>query len=479
MAYDVTGKAPIRTGWVDTNKGTADVPVFRSRWVAKEFNTGPRPDLFAATTPLEGFKLVLSQAASSSDPHVVVAVIDVRHAYFYAPARRDVFVKLPDEDYATGDYNRCGRLRVSLYGTRDAAQNWAEELGGYLATLGMTRGKSNPCIFCHAPSGATAAVHGDDVTVQGNVTYVKKLIDTFKSKYEIKTQIIDKTGQELKVLNRMVSWTPLGLTLEADPRHAQEVVEALGLEKANTVATPGTAEDNKEGESDTGTMVSKTDQTRYRAVAARLNYLSQDRPDIRYATMRACACMSCPTTVDFERLKRIGRFLLKKPRLVISYVWQRTPVRIDGYSDSDWAGDRSTRRSASGGCLLHGLHWVKGWAKSQQVIALSSAEAELYAMTRTCSETIGAQSILNDLMSSVRVRVHVDSSVAISLAHREGLGKAKHIAIQHLWMQERVKAKDVEVVKVLGRDNPADLFTNNLTADRTVYLLGIMGCSYV
>ena len=49
-----TLKNPIKTGWADTNKGTFECPNMRSQWVAKEYNTGPRPDLFSATSPLEG-----------------------------------------------------------------------------------------------------------------------------------------------------------------------------------------------------------------------------------------------------------------------------------------------------------------------------------------------------------------------------------------------------------------------------------------
>ena len=71
----------------------------------------------------------------------MVSVVDVRRAYFYARARRKVYVELPPEDWQAGDEERCGLLRVSLYGTRDAAQNWEEEFGSTLKGLGLVRGK--------------------------------------------------------------------------------------------------------------------------------------------------------------------------------------------------------------------------------------------------------------------------------------------------------------------------------------------------
>ena len=68
QCWKETGKNPIKTGWADTNKGTSECPNMRSRWVAKEYNTGPRPDLFSATSPLEGVKLVISEAVKGMYP---------------------------------------------------------------------------------------------------------------------------------------------------------------------------------------------------------------------------------------------------------------------------------------------------------------------------------------------------------------------------------------------------------------------------
>ena len=54
----------------------------------------------------------------------------MRRAYFYAPARRKVFVELPPEDQP-GDEQMCGLLRYSLYGTRDAAQKLGRRAGNH------------------------------------------------------------------------------------------------------------------------------------------------------------------------------------------------------------------------------------------------------------------------------------------------------------------------------------------------------------
>ena len=268
--------------------------------------------------------------------------------------------------------------------------------------------------------------------------------------------------------------------MEGDPRHVQEVVEALGLDRSNPVATPyaSAREDEKAGNIGDDVLDGER-ATTYRAVAARLNYLSLDRPDIRYATTMACAAMSKPTERDWTALKRIGRFLRGKPRAASLFRWQRRPSHLEVYSDSDWAGDRATRRSMSGGCILNGGHVLKAWAKGQQVVALSLAEAELYAGTRAATEGSGAQSLMQDLGGSRRANLNMDSTAALALNQREGLGRAKHIRIQDLWMQEAVREKRLSLSKVPGEHNPADLFTKGLPADRMVHLMRLLGYRYL
>ena len=120
------------------------------------------------------------------------------------------------------------------------------------------------------------------------------------------------------------------------------------------------------------------DITRFRALVARISYLSQDRPDLKFASMQVRCAMAKPTTRDMERVKRIGRYLGGKPRARCWFLWQQSG-ELEAYSDADWGGDKATRRSVSAGVIMRGAHCLKVWTKKQQVVALSSTESELYA----------------------------------------------------------------------------------------------------
>ena len=90
--------------------------------------------------------------------------IDVRRAYFYARSKRDVHAELPSEDAEEG---YCGKLVKSMYGTRDAAQNWEMEYTGFMKSLGFAQGIATPCVFYHQERDIRIAVHGDDFTTAG------------------------------------------------------------------------------------------------------------------------------------------------------------------------------------------------------------------------------------------------------------------------------------------------------------------------
>jgi hypothetical protein len=135
------------------------------------------------------------------------------------------------------------------------------------------------------------------------------------------------------------------------------------------------------------------------------------------------------------------------------------------FVDTDFAGCLKTRKSTSGGCALLGSHLIKHWSTTQKVVTLSSGEAELAGIVKGTAEALGLQSLAADLGFDVKVRVYADSSAAIGICSRSGIGRVRHLAVGQLWIQEKVRSGDIELLKVLGTDNPADLLTKHLARD--------------
>ena len=146
--------------------------------------------------------------------------------------------------------------------------------------------------------------------------------------------------------------------------------------------------------------------TEFRGLAARANYLSLDRPDIQFATEEICREMAKPTEKGMSKMKRLARYLLQFPRVVLEYHPSAEECGIiDVYSDSDWAGCVRTRKSTSGGVMMMGDGVVKTWSSTQTTIAQSSGEAEYYALVRAAAEGLGMQSVMRDLGWEMKLRL--------------------------------------------------------------------------
>ena len=157
---------------------------------------------------------------------------------------------------------------------------------------------------------------------------------------------------------------------------------------AKGVATPGEEEapwQEEEGKE----KLNPRESSLFRTFAARANYLAADRADIQFATKEICKGMAEPRRRDMSKLRRLARYLIAHPGVVLEYRFQDACLELDGFSDSDWARCRRTAKSTSGGCIMRGRHCIKTWATTQRNIILSSGEAELVAAVKTSGEMIG------------------------------------------------------------------------------------------
>ena len=167
----------------------------------------------------------------------------------------------------------------------------------------------------------------------------------------------------------------------------------------------------------------------------------------RYTAKEISVEMSSPTRGGMKKIKRAIRYLVGAPRLIWKMkIWSVEEVpNINVVVDSDWA-KAAHRKSTSGGMMTFGGSVIKHWSRTQKSRALSSGEAEYYAVVGGCAEALGVQSILQDLgWPDVCVQVGSDSSTAISVSGRRGLGKLRHNELKYLWVQEVVNAKRVRI----------------------------------
>ena len=79
--------------------------------------------------------------------------------------------------------------------------------------------------------------------------------------------------------------------------------------------------------------------------------------------------------------------------------------------------------------------YIKSWSKTQALVALSSAESELYAIVKASSETLGLMSTIRDMNKNFNSALFSDASAALGVVQRQGLGKLRHIDCNYLFGQ--------------------------------------------
>ena len=339
-------------------------------------------------------------------------------------------------------------------------------------------------------------MHGDDFLAAGEESALKQFKEQLAKKWKIKHTHIGEAehlGKHMRVLNRIVRIHPRrGITIEPDPRHAEILIRDLEGDSGRLVTTPMTKDSIKESvESITedvyekarngkikggGNRTSDYDElddaqiTRYRALVARANYLAVDRGDIAFCVTELARCMSSPS-------RQLARYLRHKPRCVLWYAYQGTTDEVTCFTDSDWAGCKRTRRYTSGGCMLWGSHPIKMWSRTQALVSLSSAEAELYAAIKACNETLGFLSLLKDYQIHANGKVMSDACAALGIIKRQGLGRTRQNHTSYLWIQH-VNERGINFSKVPGSENCADLFTKPLTRESAEHLSALVGMEF-
>ena len=398
---------------------------------------------------------------------------------------RQDFVCLPEEEAKPG---KCALLKRTMYGTRDASATWQDDYLEHLEANEYVRGACSPAVF--RGTGADEAcglVHGDDFAVLSDEEGLVRMEAVLGKRYEFKR--VGKLGpdaaddKEVGFLNRLLRFTGTAaephMELEADPKHARSIIEQLGLREAKVAATPAvkmTQEDAREQLE--AEPLPAADATRYRSVVMRAAYMAQDRPDLAEAVKSLSRRMVAPTPGDMVRLKRLGRYVLGRPAASLEFRCQQLPGHILIEVDSDFAGDLLTRRSTTGVVCMLGGHTIKTQSVLQSTVSLSSGESEYYAAVQGSATGFGLRSLLADWLVHVALKVASDSSAARGLASKRGLSKTRHIATRYLWLQEKVRKKELELTVVSTEKNRGDLFTKALAGPRLTLLSQRIGLRF-
>lgn len=459
-----------------------NVEKYKARLVARGFQQEEGIDfdeVFAPTAQSTSFRVLCAMAAFEN---AIMRQIDVSTAFLNGELDEEVYLQVPK---GIGMDGVVWRLKKALYGLRQAARAWYDKLTEVMSMLGFTRTEADPCLFYRHTrvfltenSGFDTPifilVHVDDAIICGGYdNAVEQTLYDLMGCFEVKD-----LGEPAYFLGVEIHRTPdyISLTQEA---YCHKVLKTYGMENCTGKATPMA----------TGTVMTKEgtplpDSNQYRAIVGSLLYLSvKTRPDIAYAVGVLSRYMSCPTEQHMTAAKHVLRYLKSNPGVGITYRREESnkycPPERSGcdrqlrvFSDSDFAGDKDTRKSTSGMVAFLASAPIMWSSKLQSLVTTSTTEAEFVAAASALKEGLWIQKLLKEVYHVLYetaifapIKLLLDNQAAIQLIrHRSAgvSGRSKHIDVQHLFIRDRYARGDLWVEHVGTSKQLADVFTKAL-----------------
>jgi hypothetical protein len=226
--------------------------------------------------------------------------------------------------------------------------------------------------------------------------------------------------------------------------------------------------------------IAKMKNVPYREAVGSLMYAAMGtRPDIAFATSTVAQFSDNPGWIHWEAVKRIFRYLLGTKKLELVYGGDKRG--LVGYVDADGASQEH-RRAISGYVFMVDGGAVSWSSKKQELVTLSTTEAEYVAQTHAAKEAIWLRRLFTELFDNVDTPTTLfsDSKSAIALANDGHYhARTKHIDIRYHFIRYIIEAGTIKLVYCSTDDMTADTLTKALPSTKAKHFASALGLSTV
>lgn len=412
-------------------------------------------DAFVPVARMESVRLLLALAAQEGWR---VHHMDVKSAFLNGDLKEEVYVRQPPGFVIPGKENKVLRLRKALYGLRQAPRAWNDKLDSTLKKVGFQQSPHEASVYRRGKGGNAllVGVYVDDLVITGSK---EEEVEEFKAQMKATFQMSD-LGLLSFYLEIEVHQDSSGISLR-QTAYAKHIVELGGLTGCNLAHTP--MEERLKLSRDS--TAEEVDATEYRRIVGSLRYLVHTRPDLAFAVGYVSRFMQRPTAEHQQAVKRILRYIAGTSDYGLHYPRCPGAEHFIGYSDSDLAGDIDTSKSTTGTMFFLRKCLVSWQSVKQQVVALSSCEAEYIAATTASTQALWLARLLGDLLGkeAQAVELRVDSKSALALAKNPVFQeRSKHIRIKYHFIRSCLDEGSIKAGYINTQDQLADFLTKSL-----------------
>jgi len=412
--------------------------------------------------------------------------LDVKTAFLQSdlPENERIWMLPPKGDEINAGF--IYMLLKSIYGLRQAAYLWNEDISKVLQKEGFEFLDADNCIYTHRDKNGeivcVIALHVDDMLLVAPDDLREKFAARLKANYTM-TESPARWFLKMKI-QYADDMSSLSLS---QPDYASEIVRSVGMEGCNTVTTPMDSILTEGSDIPWTEEESKfMEDVDYGSAVGMLSHYSlMTRPDLAQAVGQVQRFASNPRRHHWRAVQRIVKYVAGTMNYGLLFRRSEGAEGVVGYADSDHASDLDDRKSTSGYLFTY-MGAAVSWKSKKQPgrAARSTAEAELNALDQAVREALWLGKMCKglDIGSSYNEQGHPtmliyeDNEACWNIANgSRWSAETKHVDVKYFACRDDVRHHRVEIHRIATDENPADLFTKPLKRIKFEKFRAMMG----
>ncbi|KAJ0444834.1 putative RNA-directed DNA polymerase [Helianthus annuus] len=426
------GKKTVGCRWVFTIKHKPDGSIerYKARLVAKGYTQTYGIDYsetFSPVAKIDTIRVLFSIAANEGWP---LHQFDVKNAFLHGELKEEVYMEAPPGFTTDFKTREVCRLKKTLYGLKQSPRAWFGRFTLAMKRYGFQQSNSDHTLFLKRRGKLVTCliIYVDDMIITGND---KEEMENLKTNLFTEFEMKD-LGRLKYFLGIEVLRSKHGIFI-CQKKYILDLLAEIGMIDCKPADTPIMT--NQKLYMEEGAELA--DKERYQRLVAHMDAVWRI---IRYLKGTA------------------GHGVLFQPN---------NHLRIQAYTDADWAGDKGDRKSTSGYFTLVGGNLVTWRSKKQKVVALSSAEAEFRGIARGLAEVLWIRKLLTEIgfPQLEASTIMCDNEAAIQISENPVQhDRTKHVEVDRHFIKEKLEAGILELSSVRSKDQLADILTKAVNA---------------